>query len=157
MLVGALGVVAACGVAFALVSNARDQQAETRDMKDLIGRASVLETSAAPETDLYFQAQTPQLAQADLQTALQSIARSHGAEIDVTQTQDVVRVDGLVHLNLTINGTVPDANLGAFLAALDAARPVILVDELSLRRTRGTRSDAPRQVAFQFSLHGVSL
>lgn len=155
-ILGGACVAVALGIALLLAANARDLQTETRELQTLIATAKRADTSHAAETGLYFDAATPQLAQADLQTSLQELARAHGVAIEVTRTEDVARLDGLVHLNLTLSGTVPEANLGAFLAAIDAARPVILIDEINLRRTRSARGDDARQVAFQLALYGAS-
>ncbi len=149
----ALGVLGAA----MLTGAAQDRRADTIEMRDIVSLASQDTPETDPQNaDLFYADDTPQLAQAALQANLQTLAQNHGAEIDVMRAEEVARIDGLIRLPMTLSGTVPEGELGAFLAQLDTARPAVVVEEVNLRRTRAARGATGRQVAFQFRLHGLS-
>jgi hypothetical protein len=145
-------------LALALIAGHDSRRAEIAEMKDVIARAEAAasrgETGLPPAA--FYTGETPQLAQAALQTDLQALAEAHSIEIEVIRADEIEQIDGFVRLNLTVNGIAPETELGHFLHGLAAMEPVIVVELLSLRRVRDTRSEAERKVAFQAELFGLA-
>ncbi|MEM7487722.1 MAG: GspMb/PilO family protein [Pseudomonadota bacterium] len=155
---GAALVGAGVTAALLLTMEVQERRADMAEMTGVIEMAARGATAPPVEGDdqLFYVDDTPQLAQAALQADLQALAEAHAVEIEVMRTEQVARIDGLVRLNLNLSGTIPEDGFGTFLAALDAARPLIVVEDLDFRRTRSARGATDRQVAFQFGLHGLS-
>ncbi|MEO0822338.1 MAG: GspMb/PilO family protein [Pseudomonadota bacterium] len=108
------------------------------DKRALIQRAAMT-VDAGPAIAVY-EAATAEEARARFQTDIQAIADAHGLAVETLGTADMVITDGLVRMALTVNGSLPENALGALLVALEAARPAILLDGISLRRARGRQA-----------------
>ncbi len=155
---------AACSFAAVLVlfgllmiaaSNGRiDDIADNRAM---IARAEAVSGSLTNglSDEAFFPGETPQLAQAAVQTNLQGLAEAHRISIETIRANEIELVDGMVRLNLAINGVAPEAELGAFLYGLASMNPIIVVEDLTLRAARASRSNPERRIAFQASLYGA--
>ncbi|MEM9974765.1 MAG: GspMb/PilO family protein [Pseudomonadota bacterium] len=159
-----VGLGAVCAVALALgllalflVSAAGERRASVADKQGLIARADAMGTGAAIglSGDNFFTGDTPQLAQAALQTSLQGLADAHRIDVEMIRADEIEQIDGLVRLNLTINGVAPEIELGSFLHGLAAMTPIVIVEDLSLRPARASRSNPERRIAFSASLYGA--
>lgn len=141
-----------------LASGVSDNRAEMAQARATINRAAASPAGggAALGADAFYTGDTPQLAQAALQTKLQELAESYGIDIEVIRADQIEQIDGFVRLNLSLNGVAPEEELGSFLHGLAALRPMVVVEELNLRRARNTRSDVERRVAFQTRLFGLA-
>ena len=158
-LTAAYGVAGLCTLlALALIAGHDDRRAEIAEMEAVIARAAG--AGSAGGTGLppaaFYTGETPQLAQAALQTDLQALAETHSIEIEVIRADQIEQIDGFVRLNLTLNGVAPEAELGRFLHGLAAMEPIVVVEQLSLRRARTSRSDAERKITFQAELFGLA-
>jgi hypothetical protein len=145
-------------LALGLVAGHDDRKAEITEMEALIARADAAGSGAGaglPPAAFYV-GDTPQLAQAALQTDLQALAETHSIEIEVIRADQIEQVEGFVRLNLTLNGVAPEVELGRFLHGLAAMEPIVVVEQLNLRRARSSRSDAERRVTFQAELFGLA-
>jgi hypothetical protein len=145
-------------VALALVAGHDDRRAAIAEMEALIARADQAGPGGSgglPPT-AFHTGDTPQLAQAALQTDLQALAEAHSIEIEVIRADAIEQIDGFVRLNLTLNGVAPETELGRFLHGLAAMEPVVIVEQLTLRRARASRSEAERRVTFQAELFGLA-
>jgi hypothetical protein len=71
--------------------------------------------------------------QSQLQTLVKDVAGRHAVIIDSLQVLKTERVGGLNRMSLRLDGSLPQANLGAFLADLATGEPVILFQGLELR------------------------
>ena len=143
---------------FGLVAAAQNQRAQIADLNATIARAEALgsaSTKGLPDTAFYT-GDTPQLAQAVLQSNLQSLAQAHRINIDVMRADQINQIDGFVRLNLTLNGVAPETELGALLHGLSVLEPIVAINQLSLRRARESRRNAQRRVSFQIQLYGLS-
>lgn len=149
------GLITAAAVFLMFTANARS--AATADMKDTIQRANLLKEvgAAGLASDAYYKGETPQLAQAALQTDLQKLAEEHSIQIEVMRADEIEQIDGVVRLNLTLNGVAPEPELGAFLHSISLQKPIVIVDQLTLRRARTTSRTQARRVAFQTQLFGI--
>lgn len=127
------------------------------DKEALIARADALSGQAAGglSDDAYFPGATPQLAQAAVQTSLQTLAEAYRINIDTIRADEIEQIDGVVRLNLSINGVAPETELGAFLHGLADMTPMVVVEDLSLRAARSSRTNPERRIAFQASLYGT--
>lgn len=154
---GLMVIIGAVGVA--LLSATSDRQAVIADMQATVARADALRDrpTAGLGDEAFYLGDTPQLAQAALQTRLQELAEGFGIQIDVIRADAIEQIDNMVRLNLTLNGVAPEAELGAFLHGLAALQPIVVVEQLSLRRARTSRSDPQRRVSFQTQLYGLSV
>lgn len=144
-------------IALLLTLSGRNSQTAIADMRQVIDRAKNTPNISAQglSADAYYTGDTPQLAQASLQTDLQKLARDHSIQIDVIRAEQIEQIDGVIRLNLTLNGIAPEPELGAFLYGLSKREPIVIVDEISLRRARVTRRNKERRVAFQTRVYGV--
>lgn len=134
------------------------RQAAIADMEATVARAARLASTSADGlgSDGYYTGDTPQLAQAALQTTLQELAEGFGIQIEVIRADEIEQIDNVVRLNLTVNGVAPEAELGAFLHGLGTLRPIVIVEQLNMRRARTSRSDPVRKVSFQTQLYGMA-
>jgi hypothetical protein len=153
------GVAGLCTLlALSLIAGHNDRRAVIAEMKDVVARAEGIESSGGTglPPQAFYTGETPQLAQAALQTDLQALAEIHSIEIEVIRADQIEQIDGFVRLNLTLNGVAPEAELGRFLHGLAALSPIVVIEDLSLRRVRTTRTDADRKIAFQAELFGLA-
>lgn len=153
---GLIALVALIGLV--LIAGADGRNNQIADLQDVIARAETLSgTNGAglPPTAFHV-GDTPQLAQAVLQTNLQSLADRHRILIDVIRADQIDQIDGFVRLNLTLSGVAPETELGSFLHGLSALEPIVVLKEIALRRARDNRRDGPRQISFEMELYGLS-
>lgn len=154
--IGALCIGGLFG-AGALVNEARATATRTADQHVTIRRASQARTGSEGGTDaaLFQTGATPQLAQAAVQTQVQQLADAHNVDVEVMQADQIAQVDGLVRLNLSLTAVAPEDQLALFLEALVMARPLLLVSDLKLRRTRAARGGEARNIAVQMAISGI--
>lgn len=145
-------------LALVLVSGHDNRRAGIAEMEALITRAETAGsgTGAGLPPGAFFKGDTPQLAQAALQTDLQALAEAHSIEIEVIRADQIEQIEGFVRLNLTLNGVAPEVELGRFLHGLAMMEPIVVVEQLTLRRARSSRSDDERRVTFQAELFGLA-
>lgn len=145
-------------VALMLIAGHDDRRASIAEMEAVVARVEGegADGGAALGPAAFYTGETPQLAQAALQTDLQSLAEANSVEIEVIRADQIEQIDGFVRLNLTLNGIAPEAELGRFLHGLAAMEPIVVVEQLSLRRARSSRSEAERNVAFQAQVFGLA-
>jgi hypothetical protein len=152
------GIAALCVLlALILIAGHDDRRAAIAENNAVIARAEGGETRGAglaPEA--FYTGETPQLAQAALQTDLQTLAETHSIEIEVIRADQIEQIDGFVRLNLTLNGVAPEAELGRFLHGLATMEPIVVVEQLTLRRARTSRTEAERKIGFQAQLFGLA-
>jgi len=154
--IGLAAILALIGAV--LWSGASARQSLIADMKATVARAAAMDSAAASGLgpDAYYTGDTPQLAQAALQTTLQQLAEGFGIQIEVIRADEIEQIDNVVRLNLTLNGVAPEAELGAFLHGLGTLKPRVIVEQLNMRRARTSRSDPARKVSFQTQLYGMA-
>ncbi|MEO1154100.1 MAG: GspMb/PilO family protein [Pseudomonadota bacterium] len=145
------------GAALLFVGAAQDRRASIADKEALIARAEAMGGAGAIGLSdaSFFSGDTPQLAQAALQTDLQALAEGHRIDVEMIRADEIEQIDGLVRLNLTINGVAPELELGSFLHGLAAMEPLVIVEDLSLRPARTSRTNPERRIAFSASLYGA--
>lgn len=153
-----------CGIAalFVLVglvmnSAANGRYVSVADKRATIARAEDLTGSLASglSDDAFFPGQTPQLAQAAVQTSLQALAQAHRIDIEMIRADEIEQIDGVVRLNLAIKGIAPEVELGAFLYGLASMTPIVVIEDLTLRPARTSRTNPERRISFQASLYGT--
>lgn len=153
---GLIAVITLIG--FVLVAGADARNEQIADLRNVIERSAAVtgSNSAGLPPSAFYVGDTPQLAQAVLQTNLQSLADTHRIQIDVIRADQIDQIDGFVRLNLTLSGVAPETELGSFLHGLSALEPIVVLNEISLRRARDSRRDTPRRVSFEMQLYGLS-
>lgn len=153
------GLVAGALVFFGLlmVSASSDRLGSISDKKATIARAATLSSSLSGglSDDAFFPGETPQLAQAAVQTSLQALAQAHRIDIEMIRADEIEQIDGVVRLNLAVNGIAPETELGAFLYGLASMNPIVVIEDLKLRPARTSRTNPERRIAFQASLYGT--
>lgn len=155
----AYGVAVLCTLlSLMLIGGHNDRRAEIAEMRAVIARAegggSTGDSGLPPAS--FYTGETPQLAQAALQTDLQALAETHSIEIEVIRADQIEQIDGFVRLNLTLSGLAPEAELGRFLHGLSVMEPIVVVEDLALRRARTSRTDTERKVTFQAEVFGLA-
>ncbi len=150
---GTLGLVILIAMT---ILGAQARQARMDDLRAVVLRAQATEAATpAVSADRYYGGDTPQLAQVAMQTDMQAIAETFDIALEVIRADDIEQADGKIRLGLVLNGAVPEANLGGFLAAIGNHERLVILDELSLRAARSTRrNQAQRRIAFQIRLYG---
>lgn len=140
-----------------MLSSSNARLDDIADKEALIARASAMSGAATGglSDEAFFPGATPQLAQAAVQTSLQALAEAHRINIDTIRADEIEQIDGVVRLNLSINGVAPETELGAFLYGLASMNPIVVVEDMSLRAARASRSNPERRIAFQASLYGT--
>lgn len=136
---------------------AQNRLDDIADNQALIARADAMTSAASGglSSDAFFPGTTPQLAQAAVQTSLQALAEAHRINIEMIRADEIEQIDGVIRLNLAINGIAPEIELGAFLYGLASMTPIVVVDDLTLRAARTSRTNPERRIAFQASLYGT--
>ena len=151
--------LAAVLVLFGLAVNsaANNRYASVADKKAIVARADNLTGSLASglSDDAFFPGQTPQLAQAAVQTSLQALAQAHRIDIEMIRADEIEQIDGVVRLNLAIKGIAPEVELGAFMYGLASMTPIVVIEDLTLRPARTSRTNPERRISFQASLYGT--
>jgi hypothetical protein len=155
---GLVAVITLIGVILLSGTSARNER--IAEMEAVIARADAAGQNGPTGTGLppsaFHTGDTPQLAQALLQTNLQNLAETESIDIDVIRTEQIEQIDGFVRLNLTVNGVAPETELGTFLHGLSVLEPIVVVEQIALRRARSTRTNPQRRISFQIQLYGVS-
>ncbi|MEJ6402878.1 GspMb/PilO family protein [Yoonia sp. 2307UL14-13] len=156
---GIIGVTALIAIGLLALTGGSDRLADRAQNRDIIARAAALSNrgQVGLAQDQFYTGDTPQLAQAALQTNLQTLAESFGIQIDVIRADEIEQIDNMVRLNLTLNGVAPEEELGEFLHGVGTLKPAVIVEQLSLRRARTARSEQGRKIAFQTRLYGMAL
>lgn len=155
LIYGATGFVLLMGLL--MFSNASNRLASVADKSDMIARSEARagSLSGGLSDDAFFPGETPQLAQAAVQTNLQALAQSHRINIDMIRADEIEQIDGIIRLNLSIKGVAPEAELAAFLYGLASMNPIVVIEDLKLRPARTSRSNPERRISFQTSLYGA--
>ncbi|WP_341367772.1 GspMb/PilO family protein [Yoonia sp. BS5-3] len=104
----------------------------------------------------FYQNETPQLSQSEMQSDMQDLAQQYQVRLEVIRADQIEQVQGNVRMALTLNGVVPENQLGGYLQNLAAHEPMVIVDNINLRRARGTRNNEERLLAIQLKLSGFS-
>lgn len=129
------------------------------DLQSTINRADEINSrriSLANPVSFY-QSDTPQLAQAQMQSEMQAVAEEYDLQLEVIRADQIEQIDGHVLMGLTLNGVVPEENLGGYLQALAAHEPMIVVETINLRRARSSNRGADdRPLAIQLKLSGFT-
>ena len=122
------------------------------DMSQTILRSEQLVQAAQTnqlQVSLY-QNDTPQLSQSEMQSDMQDLAGQFGVRLEVIRADQVEQVGPNLRMALTLNGVVPENQLGGFLVALTSHEPMIIVNSIGLRRARSTnRNQNDRLLALQ--------
>ena len=84
-----------------------------------------------------YEAATPQLAQAALQNDAQTLAENHGLTVDIIRPEEIDASGSFVAMGLTVSGALSEPALWPFLTEIAAHRPLMLVEEIDIRRGRG--------------------
>ena len=142
---------------FLMLGAANDRLSSIEDKKMTVARADAVSGRIASglSDDAYFKGETPQLAQTAVQTSLQALAQAHRIDIEMIRADEIEQIDGIVRLNLAINGIAPEVELGAFLYGLASMNPIVVVEDLTLRPARTSRTNPERRISFQASLYGT--
>jgi hypothetical protein len=145
-------------LALALIAGHDDRRAAIAEQRAVVARAEAAASGGGTglPPSFFYRGETPQLAQVALQTDLQALAETHSIEIEVIRADQIEQIDGFVRLNLTLNGVAPEAEIGGFLHGLAAMEPIVVVEQLILRRARTNRTEADRKIAFQAQLFGLA-
>ncbi|MEL6839249.1 MAG: GspMb/PilO family protein [Pseudomonadota bacterium] len=129
------------------------------ELNDAVARAQQLSDAAADDSiaiSLY-QNETPQLSQAEMQSDMQELAQENRVSLEVIRADQIEQLAGNVRLALTLNGVVPEQQLGAYLLDIANHEPMIIVESINLRRARSTnRASGERPLAIQLQLSGFS-
>ncbi len=153
------GLVAGALALFGLVmvGASNDRLASIGDKEMTIARAAAMSgtVSTGLSSEAFFPGETPQLAQAAVQTSLQALAEAHRIDIEMIRSDEIEQIDGVVRLNLAINGVAPETELSTFLYGLASMNPIVVVEDLTLRPARTSRTNPERRIAFQASLYGT--
>ncbi len=117
-------------------------------------RAANTETGETGQITFYT-ADTPQLAQAQMQSDMQDLAQQNQVILEVIRADQIEQLNGSLLMALTLNGVVPENQLGGYLEGLAKHEPVIVVESISLRRARSTnRGVDDRPLAIRLKLNG---
>lgn len=152
------GCLAFIAAAFALSQFVTGRYDNIAQMNETIARAERLDLSAGQEQDItLYQNETPQLSQAEMQSDMQELAREHRVLLEVIRADQIEQLPGNVRLALTLNGVVPEEQLGAYLLSIAMHEPMIVVESIDLRRARSSnRALGERPLSIQLKLSGYS-
>jgi hypothetical protein len=127
--------------------------------QDTVARAERVagQQTDSPEAATFYSAETPQLAQSQMQTDMQAIAEQNQVRLEVIRADQIEDLGGSLRMALTLNGVVPESELGAYLTSLASHDPMIVVESVSLRRARAAnRNVDSRPLAVQLKLSGFA-
>jgi len=124
-------------------------QAGLADLRRQVA-ASAAQTPAA---SVLLQGDSDDIAGANLQAALNNLATQAGASLDSTESVPAVASGGLRKIGVSVSLTTTWPALVAFLAAIDAASPRMIVDDLTVSATStpDPRQDVTLQASFTVS------
>ncbi len=121
-------------------------QATVAQLPDLRALVAALEAAGA-EQDLVSRAPSESLAAARLQQRFNDIVSRHQGELQSTRVQPAV-ADGDIHrIGMRVQMRGDSATLGAILADLEADRPLVFIDRLSVQAQR--EFDRQRRTAYR--------
>ncbi|MDX8350552.1 GspMb/PilO family protein [Cognatiyoonia sp. IB215446] len=146
-------------LAAALANLVTQRYARIAELNDTVARAERVAMSEAQENTAFslYQSETPQLSQAEMQSDMQELAQAHTVSLEVIRADQIETLPGNVRLALTLNGVVPEEQLGAYLVSIANHDPMIVVDSIDLRRARTTnRALGERPLAIQLKLSGFA-
>ena len=125
---------------------------------ETIARAERATADGMPTADpSFYLADTPQLAQSQMQTDMQALARQNQVDLEVIRAEQIEQINGALRMSLTLNGVVFESQLGAFLNTLATHEPMIVIDSISLRRARSSqRGIDNRPLAIRMKLSGFA-
>lgn len=105
--------------------------------------------SAVPSagTAILLDGDTDAIAGANLQSALNDLATQTGTALDSAESAGAVQIGGLRRVDVSVSLTATWPTLVAYLAAIDAARPRMTVDDLSV--SSNSLPDLRQDVALQ--------
>lgn len=129
------------------------------DLNATIARASQLAVASQSNSEQFsfYQFDTAQLSQSEMQSDMQELAQEFRVRLEVIRADQIEQLQENVRMTLTLNGVVPEDQLGGYLLSLANHEPMIVVDNISLRRARSTnRSTNERMLAIQLKLSGFS-
>ncbi len=105
----------------------------------------------------FYESDTPQLAQSQMQSDMQALADENSVRLEVIRADQIEQVGSQVRMALTLNGVVPENQLGGYLRGLADHEPMIVVDTVNLRRARSSgRGNDERLLAIQLKLSGFA-
>jgi len=109
--------------------------------------------SIAPGADILLQGDSDAIAGANLQADLNLLAAQAGASLDSTESVPAEASGGLRRIGVTVSLTATWPVLVAYLAAIEAASPRMIVDDLSVSAESDPdpRQDVPLQASFTVS------
>ncbi len=127
-------------------------------------RAAIAQAEAATERQgnagvgiTFYESETPQLAQSQMQSDMQALADQNQVQLEVIRADQVEQLQGALRLTLTLNGVVAENQLGGFLESLASHDPMIVVDSIVLRRGRSSSQGIDdRPLAIQLKLSGFT-
>lgn len=146
-------------VAVTLWSVVQRGNTEIQSLQATIATARMIAARPASEAAAVstYQSETSQLAQAQLQSDMQALANAHDLQLEVIRADQITPNAGLLELGLTLNGVMPEPQLGAFLLALTQHQPTVVVDSINLRRARSmTQGVDDRLLSIQLELVGFT-
>ncbi len=155
-----IGTCLALMAVSALVWSIAQKRAEDiAALEDMVARAEQLSTrptAPGPGISVY-QSDTPQLAQSQMQSDMQELAEEFDLRLEVIRADQIEQLGAQVRMALTLNGVVPEAQLGGYLQGLSQHEPIVIVDSINLRRARSTtRGSDERLLSIQLKLHGFA-
>ncbi len=103
----------------------------------------------------FYRSETPQLAQAQMQSDMQAIAQQNEVRLEVIRADQIEPANGSLRMALTLNGVVLESQLGAYLESFANHSPMIVVESVNLRRARTRNNNIDnRPLAVQLKLSG---
>lgn len=138
---------------------AQNRQADIAALEAAVARAADagVRGTAPGDTISYYESETSQLAQSQMQSDMQALAEQYQVSLEVIRADQIERLGAQARLALTLNGVVPEHQLGAYLQGLADHRPMIVVETINLRRARSTgRGTDERLLALQLELSGFA-
>jgi replicative DNA helicase len=157
-LVIATSVVLIC-LALFVWSFVAQRYADVADLRSTIARSEQISAAAQSNSAQisFYQSDTPQLSQSQMQSDMQELAQEYQLILEVIRADQIEPLEGNVRMALTLNGVVPESQLGGYLQSLANHDPMIIVDSINLRRARSTNRNADeRPLAIQLKLSGFS-
>ncbi len=142
-----------------LANIARGKYADIAQQQETILRAErIASEQVAPAVQAkFYNSETPQLAQSQMQTDMQALAQQNDVRLEVIRADQIEQLNGALRMALTLNGVVLESQLGGFLESLAAHEPQIIVESVTLRRARSNnRSVDDRPLAIQLKLSGFT-
>jgi general secretion pathway protein M len=112
-------------------------------------RQAAARATEAPAADILLQGDSDAIAGANLQAALNSLAAQAGTTLDSTESVPASASGGLRRIGVTVSLNATWPALVAFLTAIDAASPRMIVDDLTV--SADSAPDARQDVTLQAS------